>query len=364
VIAGALVVIVGGAFAYRMLRAWRTHVPAPAAIPVSITEPTVPRWLDGALIPMATGQPAAVAVVIDNAPEARPPVGLTAAPLVFEVPMEGRRTRFLAIYPLPLLSAARAGGALVGYEGPIGPVRSARPYLVGLADAIGSPLVHVGGSNAALSLLKTRRHVNQYFDPPFQRTHTRRAPFNVFTSIAGLAAFVESRGWIGGSPSRPLAPPAPLWSFSDRVENTLTADSGSTIHLPFSRGERAFVVDWIYDDASGRYTRSEGGVTLRDAAAVPVTAKNVVTLAVRSEVLDAIGRLRIPAIEPPIGPPVEPFTTADAVVFRGGQRIDGRWGWKDGPPDAGVFGLRQKSLPIPLAPGTTWVELVDFDIGR
>lgn len=375
-IVGALVVMIGGAFAYVAVRPRWVSAPGGTqdAKDVSAVPPT-PRWLDGAPLPISATQPAAVAVVIDNAPEARPPAGLGHAPLVFEVPVEGRRTRFVAVYPLPVQSSDTPSGdsaerAPTGYTGAIGPVRSARPYLVGLAEAIGAPLVHVGGSTAALALLKTRRHVNQYFDPPFTRDRSRSAPFNVFTTIGALADFVAARGWVDDLQERKTVLHPRLWPFTSAVDKELVVGDGHTVHFAFSDGERAFVVGWTYDEGAGVYIRTEGGVALRDRDGTPVTATNVVVLTVRSRVLDDIGRLRIAAFEPPIASSFEGLIHAeDAAVLRGGQRINGRWSWEDAPSDAGLFGLRQmrdtesgepELLPIPLAPGTTWVEVIDW----
>ncbi|NLM44527.1 MAG: DUF3048 domain-containing protein, partial [Clostridiales bacterium] len=58
-----------------------------------------------------------VAVMIDNERNARPQSGITEADIVFEMPVEGNITRYMAIYHhLP--------------SEKIGPVRSARPYFI------------------------------------------------------------------------------------------------------------------------------------------------------------------------------------------------------------------------------------------
>lgn len=349
-----LAIIGGGVLVYAVMRD-RTprdggSVSTSTDVPTHVA--TTPSWLDGSPLPEGTPQPAAVAVVIDNAPESRPQAGLASAPLVFEVPVEGRRTRFLAIYP----TAASVEQ--------IGPVRSARPYFVGLADALAAPLVHVGGSPAALTLLRSRRHINQYYDPPFVRDHTRLAPFNVFTAMSGLALFVEERGWNVAHPR--------LWPFSETVPTELTASDGGSIRIPFSGHESSYVVEWKYDEEAGVYSRRRGGAVVYDLHGTAVTAKNVVVLSVRSRVLDPIGRLAIPVLEPPITASFEGFMrAARATVFRGGQRIDGGWSWEDAPSDGGRFGLRQRRdmesgepafRPIPFAPGTTWVEVFDAEL--
>ncbi|MDO8599016.1 MAG: DUF3048 domain-containing protein, partial [bacterium] len=319
-----LAIIGGGVLVYAVMRdrTPRGGDSASSSTEVLTHVATTPSWLDGTPLPEGTPQPVAVAVVIDNAPEAQPQSGLAVAPLVFEVPVEGRRTRFLAVYALGT-SVER-----------IGPVRSARPYVVGLADALAAPLVHVGGSPAALTLLRSRRHINQYYDPPFVRDHSRPAPFNVFTSLGDLASFVEARGWEVAHPR--------LWPFSETVPNALTTSDGGSIRIPFSGHESSYVVEWKYDEVTGVYSRRRGGAVLRDVDGATVTATNVVVLSVRSRVLDAIGRLAIPVLEPPIVASFDGFThAARATVFRDGQRIDGGWSWEDAPSDGGRFGLRQ-----------------------
>ena len=79
-----------------------------------------------------------VAVMVDNHPGARPQSGLNQACLVFEAPVEGGITRFMAVYGH-------------GQEVPkIGPVRSIRPYFVRLAKSLGAVLAHCGGSYRGL----------------------------------------------------------------------------------------------------------------------------------------------------------------------------------------------------------------------
>lgn len=373
VILGTLAAIGGGAILY----VWKDHGwPVPEQKPTATeTAPVtmIPRWLDGVPIPQAQGQPSAVAIIIDNAPEARPQSGLASASLVFEVPVEGRRTRFLAAYPLPTPSNDEVGcpSCPRPYTGPIGPVRSARPYFVGLADALGAPLVHVGGSNAALILLKGHLHVNQYFDPPFVRDRERPAPFNVYTTIAELTSFIGAQGWEEKIEQQRVALHPGLWPFLEVLPQELVVSDGQDVRVPFSGHESSYVVEWKYDETLGVYIRKRGGAIVRDADGSAVTAKNVVLLTVHSRVLDAIGRLAMSSLEPPIrATPEGSAQAARAVVFRDGKRIEGRWSWEATPSNGGRFGLRQmrdtKSgepafRTIPLALGTTWVEAVDFD---
>jgi len=119
------------------------------------------------------------------------------------------------------------------------------------------------------------------------------------------------------------------------------------------------VVEWNYDVDAGVYIRFQGGSLHRVRSGADereVRAVNIVVLRVRSRVLDAIGRLGISALEPPIQPTNAPQA---AVVFTGGRRTDGTWDWNvGGSPRLQL--LRADGTPIALRPGTTWVEVVDF----
>lgn len=351
---GALALIGGGALAFVLVWWSQRASTPPATMPASAPMPVAPvvrQWLDGT--PLATGaaQPLAVAIIIDNAPESQPQSGLTDAPLVFEVPVEGRRTRLLAVHALPTPSNDGAECPSC----PIGPVRSARPYFIGLAAAIGAPLVHVGGSPAAMAVLRSSEwlHMNQYFDPPFWRDVSRRAPFNVYTAASNLGAFVRTRGW----EERLRESMGALWGYTDEV--IPPSPSTPTIRLPYDSGP--YVVAWTYDAQAGVYKRSQDGrshLVRSGSEERAVTATNVVVLRVRSRVLDAIGRLEISALEPPIQPTSAPKI---ATVFTGGRRIDGTWDWNVG--GAPRFQLLQTDgTPITLQPGTTWVEFIDWDL--
>jgi hypothetical protein len=317
----------------------------------------IPRWIDGAPLTEGAAQPGAVAVVIDNAPEARPQSGLADAPIVFEVPVEGGRTRFLAVFPTDASVAE------------VGPVRSARPYLLGLAHIMGAPLTHVGGSPDALTLLRQTgwAHVDQYYDPPFRRVTFRHAPFNVYTSIATLVAFAEAHHVI---PPRPSDPPNALWSFRKDVPPGDT-ETGTSVRIPY--GDSAHAVEWTYDAQRGAYQRHQAGRDHRDANGKVVEAENVVVLQVRSRVLDGVGRLAIPAFEPKgfvLGTEAQ-----HATVLTAGTRTDGKWWWLRRstplPPTSGSTPIGISFLPngadadagiplLTLRPGRTWVEVVDF----
>ncbi len=119
-----------------------------------------------------------LAVMIENSPAARPQSGLSQASVVYEAITEGGITRFLAIY-------------LNGEPAVIGPVRSARPHFIYLAQEYDPVFVHCGESYEALQILARNspvRNLDQIkYGKPFWRSRKRPAPHNLYTSSARLA---------------------------------------------------------------------------------------------------------------------------------------------------------------------------------
>ena len=77
-------------------------------------------------------------VIIDNDINARPQAGLEQADLVYELPIEGGTTRFMAVF-------SRFEPELIG------PIRSARDYNIDIAKEYDSIFVHAGGSPQAFA---------------------------------------------------------------------------------------------------------------------------------------------------------------------------------------------------------------------
>ncbi|WMT41729.1 DUF3048 domain-containing protein [Paenibacillus sp. D2_2] len=71
-----------------------------------------------------------LAIMVNNAPQARPQSGLGEADIVYEVLAEGGVTRLVAIY--------QSGGNVAK----IGPIRSIRPYLIELGESYHGITVH------------------------------------------------------------------------------------------------------------------------------------------------------------------------------------------------------------------------------
>lgn len=115
--------------------------------PPVINKPQLPEYvwpLTGTEAPSATTNRPFM-VMVNNAPQARPQSGLSYADVLFEVLAEGEITRLVAVYQSK------------HWDGPIGPVRSIRPYYINLGKMMDAVPVHAGGSPDAYTELSAQK---------------------------------------------------------------------------------------------------------------------------------------------------------------------------------------------------------------
>jgi len=123
-------------------------------------------------------------VSVDNAHAAFPQEGFGLALRVYEVPVEGGVTR--------LLFETRGGE-----RGRVGPVRSARVYMLELTSALGAFLVHVGGSPLAQKIIDEKGFVTfdgLYDRERFSRDKARRPPHNAYADLGKVRAELKRLG--------------------------------------------------------------------------------------------------------------------------------------------------------------------------
>jgi Protein of unknown function (DUF3048) N-terminal domain/Protein of unknown function (DUF3048) C-terminal domain len=295
-----------------------------------------PKPLPTALCPL-TGQPApsgsipqrpALAVKVDNYAAARPQAGLDMADVVFEEPVEGGITRYVAVFQCQS-------------AGTVGPIRSARNIDIGILGEFGRPLlVSVGGIDPVLANIASspiiendlRTNSSVALNPP-----ERVAPYDTYATISSL--------W-GLQPTQ-TTPPAPVFQFSKIVPSGPPAAS---IAIPFSSNSN---VVWNYDPTTGEYLRSYGSSPdlLNDGtqnAAVNVIVQ-VIQVTYGPWLENDVGGLEVQA---------NLYEDASGVadIFRNGVEVTGTWE-RDALGQPTQF-LDAAGVPIPLQPGRTWVELV------
>jgi hypothetical protein len=240
-----------------------TPIPTPAPTPVPTPTP-----LSG--VSVLTGLPVdpmlahrtPVAVMIDDARAARPQSGFNGASVVFQSPADGYETRYLMIYG-------------EGDSPQVGPVRSARFFLVQWSIETASIIGHYGGDRKSRRFIRYESELMTDVDAlgkgakAFHRIKSRRAPHNGYTSTKAL----RKRGTKLGAPElmaaeirgRAFTDPSPVEARAAR----------QTIRVPYNTN----VITWTYDRASNLYRRSvDGRAQIDPADGKRVTATNVVVL--------------------------------------------------------------------------------------
>ncbi|MGY1915801.1 DUF3048 domain-containing protein [Blastococcus sp. SYSU DS0973] len=311
--------------------------PAPAAAPTTTTPPPPPPpppvlWpltgVDSAGADI--GRPA-LAVKIENSVAARPQTGLGAADMVWEEIVEGGITRYVAVYHSTV-------------PGEIGPVRSVRPMDPAIAAPLHGLFAFSGGQRAYVDAVAAAGlQVLSYESGTggYHRLSTRRAPHDIYADPAALLAQAD--------PAHAAPPPA-QFAMAPAPEQAGAVVSGAAtgfIDLTLSGVSHP---RWTWSPPDGRWVRAEAGTPAVEADGTPVRATNVVVLrvdVVNTSALDAAGN--------PV-PETVMVGGGEALVATGGKTLGATWAKP--AVDAPVALTAPDGSPVPLAPGTTWVELV------
>jgi Protein of unknown function (DUF3048) N-terminal domain/Protein of unknown function (DUF3048) C-terminal domain len=274
----------------------------------------------------------ALAIKVENLPDARPQAGIEAADVVYEEPVEGGITRFIVLFQCH--DSKR-----------VGPVRSARFTDVDILPQYGTQTLFgfAGGAPPVEQRVQDSGLNDVNFQQPraekaYIRDPARVEPHNLYTSTGGL---YRAGGSAGGKPTEVL-------HFSSRVPST--ARPASRVHLDFSATANVF---WTFNAARDLWVRSydTGPADLETGG--PITARNVVVQVVKLKdtgIVDAAGNT---------SPEVVATGTGRCLVFRNGRVIAGTWN-RASLTDLTTY-LDPNGRPIPLAPGTTWIELYPGD---
>jgi hypothetical protein len=267
-----------------------------------------------------------VAVMIDNAPQARPQSGIDAAPLVYELMAEGGITRYMAFFPIRRRIPT------------IGPVRSARIGFIDIDEAYGVPYAHAGGNVDALAALGrgVLPNLDEIYGSPqyFWRDPNEPMPHNLYTSSALLReALAQRRLPSLGLRPWPVGPPPP------------GGRRAPTVLLPYVTSPAyTYVVGWRW--TGRRYERYVDGAPYLAADGRPVTAADVLILAIAS----------VPDPDPYTPGAIKfVLTSGQGWLCRDGRAYPLTWRFST----EGGFRLSEGGRPVPFAVGgNVWVEVV------
>ncbi|MDR9391187.1 MAG: DUF3048 domain-containing protein [Trueperaceae bacterium] len=271
--------------------------------------------------PPARAVPAPLAVVLDNA-GGYPQQGLAQATWTAEIPVEGGVTRLL-----PFFDAEEPRE--------VGPIRSARPYMIDLADDAAAVLVHVGGSPAAQARLAGdgARNLDAMAEGPlFARDPNRgRAPVNTFAAGAALRAAAER--YVADEDPRLVA----------QVRPTAPDGAPSATEVRIDWGG-AYASGFRLEGDTGRYRWIRYGEPASAAGGAPI-------------LLDAVLLARLDVVPIPGDPAgrvsMDVTRGGDATLLLRGRRVEGTWRLQDG-----VRFVAEDGTEIALEGMRRWVAFV------
>lgn len=324
------VVAAAGATWYGLSQNVNVSLGALTLKPKKIVDTRVAAPLTGELVDPAMAARRAIAVVIENYPDARPQSGYNEADVVYETLAEGGITRTMAIFQSQ-------------DSNEIGPVRSARPGFVQWAMEYGALFAHVGGSDEALALIGQIgiSDLNQFYNGNyFWRSTDRYAPHNVYTTTAKLYQAATANKY------DTTKAPGALATFVDDAKVAVRPAS-EKVTIDFSYSD--YVVGYNYDQKTNTYLRSVAGVAAVDKnTKVGVAPKNVVVIYTpMAPYNNSSGKLEND---------ITVVGSGTGYLFQNGVKTDINW-QKTTKTGATKF-TDSSGANIKLVKGKTWIEVV------
>lgn len=295
---------------------------------------------------LATRNP--LAVMVENTRPARPQSGFDQAEVVFEVHVEGGVTRYMLLFGCTDADV-------------VGPVRSTRQVFASWAHSVHAFLGHAWAKPSGYDTLKRLKVRNidgvrlNGIRTPYFRLDSRRKPHNLYTSTAELRRAAADRGYESRAleatlftfkaPS-PASPPTHPWIGLDF--NGITYFS-HFVYEPAVNRYRRYLAGGEHDAGSTpterpKSSRLNGAAHTADSVR-PIEVDNLLVLFMRERVVAEGGVLEVGTVG-----------EGDAVLFRDGLRIDGRWR-RERESEAYSF-VAADGTPLELNRGRTWIGVL------
>ncbi len=271
-----------------------------------------------------------IAVSIDNHPGARQQAGLSQAEIIYEFEVEYPYTRYLCIFQ------AREPER-------IGPVRSARPYIIYYALENDAIFVHVGGSPDAFSEVKRLKaaEIDGLYSGAMWRYYDtgKVAPHNMYTTIKELREEAKRKGFRSESE---------LSGYSFYDKDTLlssekySSSQAKNIKITYNKNN---ITDYVYDDGKKLYLRCKDGEEHKDElTGEQLNVKNIIVIETGKKVLDDAGRLYLGTVG-----------RGKGIYITNGEYIEITWE-KNSEKERTKFYIGGGELK--LNKGNTWIQVV------
>lgn len=275
-----------------------------------------------------------VVVSIDNHPEARWQAGLSQAEIIYECEVEGTYTRYLCVF-------------LAKEPEMVGPVRSARPYLVYYALENDGIFVHVGGSQEAFNDIYNLNveDVDGLYSSSMYRYYktNKSAPHNVYTTLEKIRNAAESKGYRKTSNFE---------GYKFNLKSQTLSKSYEKLNVEIIKAENINIIynkynttDYSYDKNLKIYLRfKDGEKHVDELNNEQLSAKNIVLIQTSKKVLDSEGRLYLGTVG-----------KGNGVYISEGEALAITWE-KPSEKERTKFYLKGEELT--LNPGNTWIQVV------
>lgn len=267
-----------------------------------------------------------MAISFDNHPKARWQAGLKDAEIVFEFPVEGPYTRYLGLY-------------IINEPKSLGPIRSARPYLVTMAYEFDAVFVHVGGSEQAKQDVRSLKMAEldglTSSSKVFWRESSKKAPNNMYSSMKVLRQAQKDKGLREEGDYEGF-----LFDFDNRDR---TGDSANSVSIIYNKENKTY---YEYDSNLDCYNRFKDGRNhIDEIDGSQITAKNIIIQKANMKVLDKEGRLAI-NLE----------TNGQGLFITKGVVNEIKWVKENRRAKTKYLDLNGDE--IILNPGITWIQIV------
>ncbi|MBP1925449.1 hypothetical protein J2Z76_001308 [Sedimentibacter acidaminivorans] len=271
-----------------------------------------------------------VVISIDNHPDARWQAGLNQAEIIYECEVEFPYTRYLCVF-------------LACEPERVGPVRSARPYLVNYALENDGIFVHVGGSQDAFNEIYrlSVADVDGLYSGAMWRYYDtgKFAPHNMYTVLKSIRDEAEMRGYRINSQFEGYKFNDKSFNISEKYKNVSKAAKICISYNKFN------TTDYMYDTENSLYQRyKDGEKHIDELDGKQLSAKNIMLLETTKEVLDNEGRLFI-----------ETVGSGEGIYITNGEAVEITWNKKSEKSRTNFY-IGQDELV--LNPGNTWIQVL------
>lgn len=279
-----------------------------------------------------------IAVMFDNHYGARPQAGLSSADIVYEMLVEGKITRYEAVFQSRLPEN-------------IGPVRSARPYYILRAMEYDSIYVHVGGSEQAKKDIKNYNLAEvdglSSGGDVFWRKNHKKIPHNMYSSSDAIYKEASRKKYRENFNMETL-------KFNEKKENIGTEDCQYvkiTYKTPNSSDKIGYYVEFKYDEDQEKYFRYVNGKEhIEESDKSPLYAENIIVQIAKHKVIDNEGRRAISFIGEGKG-----------YYISNGKRTEVIWKKTSESSITKYYNLENEE--ISLNPGVIWIQVISDENG-